>query len=300
MRASEAGRPGVAYVALGSNLGRRRRNLQRALDKLDAHPDIAVRAVSSFIETEPVGGPAQGKFINAAAELRTAADKGQYQSKLVEELLKATTEEGGDARTITPWPELLPLPGTIGSGKILLGCSNSAIREALHNILATEGHEIVGLDSEDAVLAAVEGQNPDLVLLDVHLPGRGGIEVSREIKARPETEFLPVILVTAQHELDARYRGTRVGADDFLFLPINRLELKARVKSLLRLRMYFKDLEEHHSVILSLASALEAKDPYTRGHSERVGVLAAQLGRTIGLEEEECERRWKGFSQTNI
>ena len=98
-----------------------------------------------------------------------------------------------------------------------------------------------------------------------------------------------MILVTAQHDLDARFRGTRVGADDFLFLPINRLELIARVKSLLRLRMYFKDLEEHQSVILSLASALEAKDPYTRGHSERVGVLAAQLGRALGLSEADCD-----------
>ena len=53
-----------------------------------------------------------------------------------------------------------------------------------------------------------------------------------------------MVLVTAQHDLNARFRGSRVGADDFLFLPVNRLELVARVKSLLRLRTYFKDLEE--------------------------------------------------------
>lgn len=61
------------------------------------------------------------------------------------------------------------------------------------------------------------------------------------------------------------------------------------MKSLLRLRLFFQDLEEFQSVILSLASALEAKDPYTHGHSERVGLLASQLGGSLGMPEEACE-----------
>jgi putative two-component system response regulator len=83
--------------------------------------------------------------------------------------------------------------------------------------------------------------------------------------------------------------SARAGADDFLTYPVHRLELTARVRSLLRLRLYFQDLEEYHSVILSLASALEAKDPYTHGHSERVGRLASRLGAELGLPAEECE-----------
>jgi len=242
-------------------------------DELDLETEII--SLANFYDRSLV----RGLSLEATAEqLRTAAARGQFQPDLAEELLAVAGDEEAARELVTAWSDLLPLP-----------CANAAIREALHSILASEGHEIIGHDNEEAVLAAIEDKKPDLVLLDVHLPGRGGIEVSRVIKARPETEFLPVILVTAQHELDARYRGTRVGADDFLFLPINRLELKARVKSLLRLRLYFKDLEEHHSVILSLASALEAKDPYTRGHSERVGVLAAQLGRTLGIAEDSCE-----------
>ncbi len=223
----------------------------------------------------------------AAGELRALAAAGAYHPDLVEHVLTvAPSLAGADSGR---WHDLLPLPGTIGSGRILVGCGSATISEFLERILTGEGHDVLCAGTEADLLAAIDTAKPDLVLLDVHLPGRGGIELSREIKSSRETEFLPVVLVTAQHDLDARFRGTRVGADDFLFLPINRLELVARVKSLLRLRMYFKDLEEHHSVILSLASALEAKDPYTRGHSERVGVLAAQLGRAIGLSEPECD-----------
>ena len=63
----------------------------------------------------------------------------------------------------------------------------------------------------------------------------------------------------------------------------------ARVRSLLRLRMYYRDLEAHQSVLLSLASVLEAKDPYTKGHSARVGELGARLAREVGLAPEACE-----------
>jgi len=223
----------------------------------------------------------------AASALRSLAHEGAYHRDLVERLLTlvpSVTEVPSDGLH-----ELLPMAGAIGPGRILLGCGSPTISEFLGKILTGEGHEVTTAAAEGELLAALDQATPDLVLLDVHLPGRGGIELSREIKSNPKTEFLPVVLVTAQHHLDARFRGSRVGADDFLFLPINRLELIARVKSLLRLRMYFKDLEEHQSVILSLASALEAKDPYTRGHSERVGVLAARLGRALRLAEADCD-----------
>jgi putative two-component system response regulator len=228
-----------------------------------------------------------GNHAAAAAALGGLALRGAYHRDLVERLLALVP-------SVAQVPaerlhELLPMPGVIGTGRILLSCGSPTISEFLGKILSGEGHEVIMAPTEQELMTAVDAATPDLVLLDVHLPGRGGIELSREIKANPKTEFLPVVLVTAHHDLDARFRGSRVGADDFLFLPINRLELIARVKSLLRLRMYFKDLEEHQSVILSLASALEAKDPYTRGHSERVGVLAAQLGRSLGLSEANCD-----------
>ncbi|MCU0290705.1 MAG: response regulator [Thermoanaerobaculaceae bacterium] len=223
----------------------------------------------------------------AVKALQEAADRGEFHRDLVEALLPGVTEKTDPGR---PWHELLPLPSGDRPGRILLGDDLVSSREFLRGILSEEGHTVTCVDSAEAVLHAVETDKPDLVMIDLHTPGSNGFDLTRTIKSRPETEFLPVILAAAQRELSDHVDGPRVWADDFLILPINRLELVARVKSLLRIRHYFRDLEEHQSVILSLASALETKDAYTRGHSERVGVLAAQLGCALGLTEAECQQ----------
>jgi len=175
------------------------------------------------------------------------------------------------------------------TGRILVVDDTEANREVLLDVLNQAGHTVITASTGAAALKALQEESPDLVLLDVMLPDVNGFDLCRRIKERPETEFLPIILVTAHYELRDRTLSARAGADDFLTYPIHRLELVARVKSLLRLRLYFQDLEEYQSVILSLASALEAKDPYTHGHSERVGVLASRLGSRLGLGDEDCE-----------
>ncbi|MGV8041545.1 MAG: HD domain-containing phosphohydrolase [Thermoanaerobaculaceae bacterium] len=223
---------------------------------------------------------------SAAEKLRSAAARGEYHTEVVEALVSVVAP-GADLAT--PWSDLLPFPSGNRRGRILLGDDLPSSREFLRTVLEAEGHEVVCVGTAEAVLEAVEKDRPDLVMVDLHGQSRSGFELTRTIKSRPGTEFLPVILAAAQRELADRHDGPRVWADDFLVLPINRLELVARVNSLLRIRQYFRGLEEHHSVILSLASALEAKDAYTRGHSERVGVLAACLGRDLGLPDSECQ-----------
>src|SRR6185503_465321 len=187
------------------------------------------------------------------------------------------------------WMERLPAREVARTGRILVVDDTEANREVLLDVLGGAGHQVVVASTGAAGLRALAEEKPDLVLLDVMLPDVNGFDLCRQIKERPETEFLPVILVTAHYELRDRTLSARAGADDFLTYPIHRLELTARVRSLLRLRLYFQDLEEFQSVILSLASALEAKDPYTHGHSERVGFLASRIGGQLGLADEECE-----------
>jgi putative two-component system response regulator len=229
---------------------------------------------------------------HAAAAVRGAAARGEFHRDLVEEVLAVESlddtavEVGLDLRA---WMNRLPAQDDPRTGRVLVIDDTEANREVLHAVLTEAGHEVITAGSGAAGLAALQTQRPDLVLLDVKLPDCNGFELCRELKERPETEFLPIILVTAHYELRDRTLSARAGADDFLTYPIHRLELTSRVKSLLRLRLYFQDLEEYQSVILSLASALEAKDPYTHGHSERVGFLASRLGRLLGLPEPECE-----------
>ena len=99
-----------------------------------------------------------------------------------------------------------------------------------------------------------------------------------------------MVLVTAFRERERpACAASRRAPTTSCTIPVNRHELLARVRSLLRLRTYHRDLEDHQSVVLSLASLLEAKDPYTRGHSARVGELACRLAQEAGLPPDECE-----------
>lgn len=226
----------------------------------------------------------------ATAALRKEVAGGRFRPKTVDAVLEAAGRvERGEAPAKVGWGELAPGLDVQRTGHVLVCDDTASNRQLLEEILGEAGFEVTAVESGEAVLPSVEERKPDLILLDIHMPGLDGFDVCDWIKRSPETQFLPVVLVTALMEPRDRQRSNQVGADDFLMLPVNRLELVARVRSLLRLRMYHRDLEDHQAVVLSLASVLEAKDPYTKGHSARVGELGARLARQLGLPSEECE-----------
>ncbi|KAA0252304.1 MAG: response regulator [Acidobacteria bacterium] len=234
----------------------------------------------------------QGRSPAQAGEaLRAAAAAGQYHRDLVEELLRqdATLPVRPD-EPLPDWQELLPPLANVPRGRILVGASQAATRQALCELIEGAGHLVIAQASPSETAAALESARPDLVVLDAGSDRQEGLAVVRQLKALPGTEFLPVLLCLDSRSRQERTEALKAGADDFLPLPLNGLEVVARVKSLLRLQLYFRDLEEYQGVVLSLATALEAKDPYTRGHSERVGLLAARMARELGYDDEFCER----------
>ncbi len=118
--------------------------------------------------------------------------------------------------------------------KILVVEDEAALSELLTYNLTKEGFEVsLSADGEDAVIA-VDEQRPDLILLDWMLPTQSGIEVCRQIKARPETRDIPVIMLTARGEEEDRIRGLNTGADDFITKPFSMTELVARIRAVLR------------------------------------------------------------------
>jgi putative two-component system response regulator len=126
---------------------------------------------------------------------------------------------------------------------------------------------------------------PDLVMLDVVMPGMDGFEVCKVIKDDPRTRLVPVVMITALDSQQDRLRGLDAGVDDFISKPFNVYELLARVKNLLRLRSYINELEHAEQVIFSLARAVEAKDEYTEGHCERLSVIAQYIGQALHLSD---------------
>jgi putative two-component system response regulator len=115
------------------------------------------------------------------------------------------------------------------------------------------------------------------------MPVQDGGETLRVLRADPRHLFLPIIVLTAHGSSSMRQEAIVAGADDFIAYPLNRVELITRIRSLLRIKDFHADLEQTYSVICALALALEAKDQYTRGHSQRVGDLSRTFALHLGL-----------------
>jgi putative two-component system response regulator len=136
----------------------------------------------------------------------------------------------------------------------------------------------------------LEREPVDVVLLDLLMPAQDGKSTLRALRADPRYEFLPIIVLTSHRNNQMRQEAIVNGADDFISYPLNRLELVTRIHSLLRIKEYHADLELTQNVICALALALEAKDRYTRGHSQRVGDLARKFALYAGMHAEDAER----------
>ena len=143
-------------------------------------------------------------------------------------------------------------------------------------------------------LAAIDAESPDLVLLDVQMPGMDGYEVCRRIKARPRGRLLPVVMITALDHPKDRVLALEAGADDFMSKPVDRVELVARVRSALRLKALYDNLDSADQVIFSLAAAVEAKDAYTERHTHRVAETARHVGEKMGLSERALDALYRG------
>ena len=179
-------------------------------------------------------------------------------------------------------------------GKILVVDDMSANVEFLKTLLTREGYMVVTASNGEHALQMLEHDQPDLVLMDVLMPRLSGFEVCDRIKQNKATRLTPVVLVTALSETGDRVRAINAGADDFLTKPVNPHELKARVRSLIRLKRYTDDLDSAESVILSLALVIEARDAYTDGHCQRLAGYATALGAAIGLPENQLAALYRG------
>jgi len=137
-------------------------------------------------------------------------------------------------------------------------------------------------------------QRPDLVLLDVDMPGMDGFEVCRRLKSTAAGRLVPVVMITALSQVEDRVTALEAGADDFMTKPVERSELVARTRSALRLKATYDSLESAERVIYALAAAVEAKDSYTEAHTQRVGLSSRRLGQRIGLGEAELDALLRG------
>jgi putative two-component system response regulator len=176
-----------------------------------------------------------------------------------------------------------------GSAKILVVDDDPINVEILGAILTSQGYEVLKAFNGGDAVRLIERDSPDLILLDVMMPGISGFDVCRKLKSSERTRMIPVVMVTALDDLDSRIKAIEAGADDFITKPPNNLELLTRTKSLIRLKHLNGRLINIESVLFSLANAVEAKDAYTQGHTHRVSALAVNLGKRMALREKDIE-----------
>jgi two-component system cell cycle response regulator len=127
-------------------------------------------------------------------------------------------------------------PASAAPSKVLIADDNPQILELLEAYLEPLGVLVRLVADGEATLAAVEQDEPDLILLDIMMPKRSGFEVCRLLKDDPRYRDIPIIMVTALNEVGDMERARECGGDDFLSKPVNKIELLARVQNLLKLR----------------------------------------------------------------
>ena len=193
-------------------------------------------------------------------------------------------------------------------GKILAVDDTPASLRLLTDIMKEEGYEVRSAISGELALRAATSNPPELVLLDIRMPGMDGYEVCRRLKADPATRDVPVIFVSAVSETDEKVQGFKMGAVDFVTKPYQRDELMARVRTHLelnRLRNHLEELVGERTAelvdsekklrtslldsITALAAIVEMRDPYTAGHQRRVAELAIAIARDLKLPSEQIE-----------
>ena len=179
-------------------------------------------------------------------------------------------------------------------GTVLVVEDDNVNSAALVQLLRGQGYRAEAIGDGERALASIDRAAPDLVLLDVQLPGMSGFDVCRCIKQKPATRLIPVVLVTGLDAREHRIAGIHAGADDLLTKPFDVEELNARVRSLLRLKRYTDDLDSAESVILSLALTVESRDAYTEGHCQRLASYAVALGAALGLGDAELAALHRG------
>jgi len=177
---------------------------------------------------------------------------------------------------------------------ILVADDDQTSARFLKRLLTKEGHSVAVVQTGDEALDACRSAPPDLVLVDLVAARGEGFDVCRQLKHESATRFIPVVIVSTQGDRADRLKGIEAGCDDFLIKPFDSTELHARIQSLVRLKRFTDELESAEAVILGLGATIEARDPCTNGHCQRLAHYATRLGKSLALDADDLAALERG------
>jgi putative two-component system response regulator len=183
---------------------------------------------------------------------------------------------------------------------ILIVDDEPSNRETLISILEPEGYLLAVAENGYQAIEQAKTMQPDVILLDIMMPGMDGFEVCRTIRKEEQLAEVPILFLTALDDRHSLLKGLASGADDFITKPFDRHELRARLKNITRLNRYHKLLEErrqlqqahqnlldaYDATIVGWSRAMDLRDKETEGHTQRVTQLALELAEAYGLRGE--------------
>jgi len=180
--------------------------------------------------------------------------------------------------------------------KILVLDTDPSSRFLINSLLTVEGYDVGEVSSAATILEQVVEDNPDLVLLDLFMPGADGFELCRRLKQNEQTRLVPVVLLTSCQDQRSRLRGIEAGSDEFLIKPFDPLELLARIKSLVYQKRLNEDLDHAEQALFSIAKAIESRDPNTGDHCERLMMQGKAFGEFLRLPPAAIRNlMWSGY-----
>jgi len=174
-------------------------------------------------------------------------------------------------------------------------------RETLQSVLEGEGYELEMAENGLQAIEKAKKLLPDVILLDVMMPGMTGFEVCQRIRNDPQIAEIPIIILTALDDRESLLNALKAGADDFISKPFDRYELRARLMGITRLNRYQKLIQEraklreantqllsaYEATIEGWSHALDLRDQETEGHSQRVTELTLKLAKILGMSDDE-------------
>src|SRR5687767_3860006 len=181
-------------------------------------------------------------------------------------------------------------------------------RETLQSVLEGEGYDLEMAENGFQAIEKAKQLLPDVILLDVMMPGMTGFEVCQRIRSDPQIAEIPIIILTALDDRESLLTALKAGADDFISKPFDRYELRARLLGITRLNRYQKLLQEraklqeanihlleaYEATIEGWSHAMDLRDRETEGHSRRVAELTVQLAQNLGMSEEKIMHLRRG------
>lgn len=215
-----------------------------------------------------------------------------------------------------------------GKARILIVDDSKLERKLMAAYLTPHQYEVWEAPNGEMAQQIIEAYSPDLIILDLILEGKSGLEICRELKQREETRLIPIVMVTAYGDKQSRIEGLEAGADDFLIKPVDRGELVARVKSLLKVKAYheyarkkdyYKNLEiavkektaqleaalqqlqeanrhltdAYLDTLYRLSIAAEYRDEDSSGHIKRISHYSAAIARKMGLSNDLVQKIYR-------